>query len=142
MNTYSLLILHFCSCFAMTGLIWLVQLVHYPSFLYIDKNQFKKFENFHARSITFIVFPLMLCELVTAFFLTIDPLYKMINIIGVITLWLLTLIISMPRHHKLSRDGYDPNIIRSLVLTNWPRTIIWSLRSLLFIYILMSQNII
>lgn len=139
MNQNTLFILHFSSCLAMTGLIWLVQLVHYPSFLFIDKQQFQKFENFHARTITFIVFPLMLIELVTAFILTIDNEYKLLNSIGVISLWLLTLLISMPRHQKLSRNGYDEKVIRSLIFTNWPRTIIWSLRSCLLIYIFLSQ---
>ena len=131
--------LHFSSCLGMTGVIWLVQLVHYPSFHFIDKERFKSFENFHARSITFIVFPLMLTELITCFVLDLPHPWKLLNICGVLLLWLSTMLLSMPRHQRLSRYGYNHKITRELILTNWPRTIIWTLRSLILIYFSMSQ---
>ena len=140
MTINTLFLVNFASCLMMTGLIWLIQVVHYPSFHYIASERFKAFENFHAKSITFIVFPLMLAELVTSILITLNSVttFNIINLISVLLLWLMTLIVSMPKHKRLS-NGYDKQTINSLNLTNWPRTIIWSLRSLALSSILLSQ---
>ena len=53
--------------FAMVGVIWIVQLVHYPSFAFVDATRYAEFQNFHERNITFIVLPLMLVEALCAF---------------------------------------------------------------------------
>jgi hypothetical protein len=48
---------------ALLSLIWIVQLVHYPSFQFIDANRFISFQHFHMQSITYVVAPLMFLEL-------------------------------------------------------------------------------
>ena len=116
------------SCFFMTGLIWMVQLVHYPSFDYIDNKQFKVFHDFHSSKITWIVLPVMGAELVSAILIcrSLDP-YAMLNLLSVIMIWIATLTVSVPLHNKL-KIGYDPKWIKRLVTTNWIRTVLWSLR--------------
>ena len=64
-----LLLLHFLASSMMTGIIWLVQLVHYPSFHFIDPKQSGEFHRFHTDSIALFVAPLMIIELATAVFL-------------------------------------------------------------------------
>ena len=59
----NLLIAHFAVSWALFGLIWTVQLVHYPAFRYIQEGQFTAFQHFHMQGITLIVLPLMLAEL-------------------------------------------------------------------------------
>ncbi|NRA66563.1 MAG: hypothetical protein HRU19_18890 [Pseudobacteriovorax sp.] len=121
----------------MTGLIWTIQLVHYPSFAFIDSTRFTEFETFHASRISWIVMPVMIVELMTAiglWFLLAEPwsLWNVINSIGVLLIWLSTGLFSMPIHARLL-SGKNTELIRRLVETNWPRTILWSLRSLVLI---------
>ena len=49
--------------FSLVGLIWTIQVVHYPSFSYVDNDHYIDFQHFHMRAITYIVMPLMLFEL-------------------------------------------------------------------------------
>ena len=52
--------LNVISAFFLTGVIWTIQIVHYPSFHYIDKLSFVNFHQFHERRISIIVMPLMM----------------------------------------------------------------------------------
>ena len=121
----------FCAVF-MTGLIWLVQLVHYPSFRFVDAEHFSSFQKFHSNTITFIVGPVMMTELVTAAWLLYYSysFVTILNLASVVTLFILTAVFSVPLHTKLS-SAKDEQTIRLLILTNWPRTIMWTLRALL-----------
>ncbi len=47
-------------------LTWLVQLVIYPSFLYYDATDLKKWHSIYTGRITFVVLPLMLTQLLVA----------------------------------------------------------------------------
>ena len=44
--------LHIISTCALIGLIWIVQIVHYPSFYFVEDKRFVEFESFHKKSIT------------------------------------------------------------------------------------------
>ena len=135
------LIVHFLTCLLMTGVIWVIQLVHYPSFAYIAPNQFETFNRFHQNSISYVVMPLMLLELFSSFALVyfspgrIDFLL-LAAMLGLI--WLSTFLLSVPLHEKLLGQGYNKDFIAKLVNTNWPRTILWSLRSIWLLFIVMD----
>ena len=128
------------SCFFMTGLIWMVQLVHYPGFAYIEKNRFAEFHLFHSKKITYIVLPVMAFELVTAFILCLswDQIFIW-NFISVIVLWLLTGLVSVPIHSSLSAK-MDLKKIRRLVMTNWFRTATWTFRSAAILYFIITRR--
>jgi hypothetical protein len=110
-------------------LIWLIQILHYPSFKFIDQTQFVEFESFHTSRITLIVGPLMVLELILAALLFINDMNFIfgLNLILVILIWLITFFISVPLHQKLIK-GYDLTTIEKLCRTNWYRTLIWSLK--------------
>ena len=123
------------ACIFMTGLIWMVQLVHYPAFRFVEVGQFKKFQNFHSERITWIVAPVMAIELVTAsilLFLDHKSLLAQWNAASVLLLWLLTAIVSVPIHNQLARS-HSKVAVEKLILTNWPRTIVWSARSVVLL---------
>ena len=63
------MLLHLTACLLMTGVLWVIQLVHYPAFHYVDSNKFQDFINMHGRIISIFVMPVMLIELMTAIFL-------------------------------------------------------------------------
>ncbi len=115
----------------MTGAIWLVQVLIYPNFLKVAPSQFQAFHQFHSNRISWVVGPAMAIELATAVALYWQnpTLVFMFNFVSVLILWLLTVLVSIPIHNKLQL-GFDVNLIQGLIKTNWPRTVIWSIRSL------------
>lgn len=128
-----LLVLEWISCLLLTGLIWTIQLVHYPSFQYIDQNRFIDFEKFHTKTISYIVVPLMLLELFSGsihVFYSENGAYQLFNYLMLILIWISTFLLSVPIHQKLNK-GFSADLIEKLIITNWPRTILWTLRSFL-----------
>ena len=116
------------ACAFLTGLIWMIQLVHYPSFHYINEDNFAKFAKFHASRISVIVIPAMMVDLISAFLLLNGEKILLANFIMTLLIWLSTAVFSVPCHKRL-QENKDPKIIVRLVKSNWPRTIMWSIRS-------------
>ena len=123
--------LHTASTTFLCGLIWCIQLVHYPSFRFVSPDRFVEFERFHTQAITWIVGPAMLLELLTAVVLlgSLGPGWGALNIVSVGAIWVSTALLSVPCHARLA-EGFDADCIERLVWTNWPRTVLWSLRAL------------
>jgi len=141
-STNTILQIHLFSCFFMTGIIWLIQLIHYPAYRYIKPDLFQQYQSFHTQTITFLVGPMMTLELLTALALIANtPFSKtnIINIIGVVGIWIATVMLSVPAHNQLAQQ-LDPNIqkafIEKLISTNWIRTALWSARSIMWLLIL------
>ena len=128
-------LLHVAATLFMAGLIWFVQLVHYPLFLRIPESHFASYHEAHMRRTGRVVVPLMLGELATASALLVAPVPPLgaIAVWGFILLaliWLSTFLVQVPQHRRLAAeaDGREPDI-RALVRANWFRTALWSLRS-------------
>ena len=130
-----LFFLNVISAFLLTGVIWTIQIVHYPSFHYIDKMSFTNFHHFHERRISIIVMPLMLIELTTSTALYINNMSSIVfalNLLIVVLIWCSTFFVQVPIHSILSQKK-DKKLIEKLVNTNWTRTFLWSMRMLLII---------
>lgn len=108
-------------------LICLVQGIIYPSFDYLEKANFKTWHFRYTRLIGFIVVPLILLqvgvELCHA--LVTDPRWWRALLIGLVLIT--TFSLSVPCHKKLQSMGKSVVIIRKLVLTNWIRTLVWTI---------------
>ncbi len=121
------------SC-GMFGLIWLIQLAHYPLQVYVPAERFVDYQASHMRRVTFIVGPLMMIELVTSVWLVQLPLQgsmllaAWIGIGLIVVIWLSTAALQIPCHYRLER-GRNDVVINRLVLTNWIRTIAWTGRA-------------
>jgi len=130
-STVIIIINTFASLF-LAGVIWIVQLVHYPSFHFMNKKGFEEFHKHHSVHISFIVVPAMLIELSTAMILPfIENLPKILTISSltlVILIWLSTFLIHVPVHNRL-RSGYDKKDVERLVSSNWIRTFLWSVKA-------------
>ena len=127
------LVSHVVSALFLCGLIWLIQLVHYPSFHYVEESKFVDFENFHTRRISYLVVPSMLIELGTGIWLCLqfrDDWLWWLNLFSIIGIWLSTICFSVPCH-KILAKGKDSKVIRFLVISNWPRTCLWSFKILI-----------
>ena len=128
----------------MTGLIWFVQIVHYPLFAKVGDSNFPDYERAHAQRTTSVVFPVMTTELGTAFGLVWfhwenGPPWLWITLLGLAGfIWIITLFVSVPLHGDLSAS-FQAAPHRKLVRSNWLRTIGWSARSIIWIWILMGN---
>jgi hypothetical protein len=121
----------------MVGLIWFVQVVQYPSFLYIDATDFQQFHGSHVHRTGFVVIPVMLLELGSSIWLSVvDSPLLLLNRVGlgiVLALWLSTLLVQAPIHQKLQMN-FSKSLLNKLIRTNWLRTILWSSKALLSFY--------
>lgn len=108
-------------------LIWLIQILHYPTFHHIERMKFSRFAGFHSSRISFIVMPLMLAELVLCL-LTWDY----ISLFLVALIWISTFTLQVPCHHSFA-TGYSEVTVKRLISTNWIRTLLWTVK---FIYLL------
>ena len=126
----------------MLGVIWIIQVAHYPLQRFVDREQFVAYQASHMRRITFVVGPLMLLEAAAAvwlLFLDLPAPGTQLAWIGmglVLLLWLSTLVLQVPCHWVLER-GWDDRAYRRLVATNWLRTLAWSARAVVAIWMLM-----
>jgi len=136
-----ILLLHALSTFAMLGIIWFVQVVHYPLFARVGEAGFALYAQTHSRLTTWVVAPPMLLELATGVLLlwmrpegvALWPAIAGAALLGVV--WLATAALSVPRH-KILVGGFDPDAWRALCLTNWLRTAAWTIRAVLVIVML------
>ena len=135
-----MLIIHLIATSVMVGVIWVIQLVHYPSFHFIELKQYTTFQRFHMSRISYVVIPAMLTELFTLILIIIsmDQIDTLVlaSAILLIFIWLMTAVFFSGVHQKLTL-GYDQTVVDKLVKLNWGRTLLWTLRLLLIsIYML------
>jgi hypothetical protein len=132
----TLLILHAAATWFMTGVIWVVQLVHYPLMGEVGQAQAAAYAARHQRRIAVVVVPVMLAEAVTALLLVALPpagrsrLLPGAGLALLFFIWASTALLQMPAHARLLA-GPDPAGHRRLVRGNWVRTLLWSARALL-----------
>ncbi len=137
-------VIHLATTLMMSSLIWVIQLVHYPSFHFVDRARFPEFARFHASRISLIVVPLMLIELTSSIVLFFSqnfryPLLATLNLLLLLAIWVITLLISSRLHGKLQK-GYSEPTVRRLISTNWLRTCLWSLRAIVMVYVLLNYG--
>ena len=129
-----MLVIHLIATSIMVGVIWVIQLVHYPSFHFIELKQYTTFQRFHMSRISFVVIPAMLTELFTLilFIISTDPIDTLVTVSGLllVLIWLMTAVFFSGVHQKLTL-GYDKTVVDKLVKLNWGRTMLWTLRLLL-----------
>ena len=129
-------LVHVAATWAMIGLIWFVQVVHYPLFTSVGPDQFVGYEARHTRRTGWVVAVLMPVEAGTGLWLALNPpeqagnLVLLIGLALIALLWITTLLWQVPLHRHLSA-GYQPGLVSRLVRSNWARTVIWSVRGLL-----------
>ncbi|MEO0476952.1 MAG: hypothetical protein AAF085_13420 [Planctomycetota bacterium] len=137
----TILYLHAAATLYMTGLIWFVQLVHYPLMAKVGEAGYRDYQQLHERKTMWAVGPAMFIELGCAAYLaiqtpeTVAPWLTWAGLVMVVLLWLSTALLQVPCHKKLGQ-GFDRNAHRKLVTTNWLRTFLWSARGLIALVML------
>ena len=108
-------------------LIWLVQLIIYPSFRYTKEECFIQWHTRHTFLMGLVVSPFMLTQAGIEGFLFFQNEVRWWRLVPIVLIWLATFILSVPCHRQLQKGGKDLSTINRLVATNWVRTILWSL---------------
>jgi hypothetical protein len=136
-----LLLIHCFVTAALTGLIWTIQIVHYPLFAEVGRDGFVAYEQSHSFRISTLVGPLMGVELICALLIVwkrppgVSPLIAWAALIVLLMIHLCTVAFSVPAHNTLGR-GFDSEAHRRLVQTNWIRTAGWTIRAGLAAYMM------
>ena len=130
MNSYILWV-QFLSSFWMTSIIWFVQIVHYPLFLYVPQKARSAYVKRHQYLIAWLVIPGMFIEVATLSILQFRNNYSnllIVSIICLIIIWTSTFFVQLPFHRHLLTRPSDL-IVRRLILTNWIRTFAWTVKA-------------
>ncbi len=126
----------------MVGLIWFVQVVHYPLMGHVPKEAFVAYEHRHTHLTSFVTAPIMILELGSAIWLAWQmdqlPWFWWGNLAAVLMLWASTFFIQVPLHNKLSAN-FDAQAVRRLVRTNWIRTVLWTGKALVLAWYIIAS---
>ena len=107
----------------MTGVIWFVQVVHYPLFSRVEVGSFRRYHEAHTRTTTYVVVLPMVVELLAGVYLVwhrpegVDPWMAWLGLGAALVSWGVTFFLSVPAHNRLA-GGFDPEAHRDLVRTN------------------------
>lgn len=121
--------LYLASSLFLTGLIWFVQIVHYPLFDAV-KDMSGEYYRLHAAKTGWVVVLPMVVQMGCAAWFALRPgewdggLMRLL-FVTVVLVWIATFTLSVPQHNLLA-NGYNEQAVRMLVHTNWIRTVLWS----------------
>ncbi|MEM9201520.1 MAG: hypothetical protein AAGC53_07660 [Actinomycetota bacterium] len=137
----ALALAHATATLVMAGVIWFVQIVHYPLFSAVPEASFVAYEQRHTYLTGFVVGPPMAVEGATAIALVVarpDGVPVALTVAGFAVLGIVTLstiFIQVPLHGRLA-ERWDSADAQRLVRSNWIRTIGWSVRGAIAVAIL------
>lgn len=130
--------IHLFASLFMTGIIWYVQVVHYPYLIFTTKDSAREAAEFHQRRTGYVVMPIMFLELGTGIFLLSSTWMMLfsrllwLNLFLLLAIWGVTFLKFMPLH-KAMLNQFDSSLIRSLVTVNWVRTTLWTVRAVILV---------
>ncbi len=113
----------------LVGLIWLVQLIHYPAFRSIAADAWTAFHQAHSAALGLLAGGPMIISLLLGCWLAYtagDT--RQYAVLGCeIVAWIVTFGLSVPQHQRLAKAKDDVAITR-LIRGNWLRTGAWTLK--------------
>lgn len=136
MANNTLLVVHAAATWYMVGLIWLIQRVHYPLMEMVGRAEFVPYSLRHQLTISPVVGIPMLIEVASAAYLLVQDSHLrrsswyLASCVLLAVIWTSTAFWQVPLHRVLL-EGYDAERVRSLVMSNWVRTIAWSMRGVI-----------
>jgi len=127
------LVVQFAATWTMVGVIWFVQVVHYPLFARVDGPGSGEYAVENQRRTSWVVGLPMAAEGLTALWLVASPpdgLGRVLPIVGLALLAVVlgsTVLLQVPAHAQLV-DGHDASTVSRMVAGNWIRTVGWTAR--------------
>lgn len=139
------LILNCAATLVMVGVIWFVQLVHYPLLAIVSVDRATEIAREHQRRTGWVVGGPMAVEGVTTLVLLVarpDGVSLLLPWIAAVVLAVAlgcTVLLSVPLHEKMASTP-DSTVGHRLVVTNWPRTVAWTARGILTVVMLVQAT--
>lgn len=141
--TKLLLLIHFASTWYLVGLCWLVQRVQYPLMSRVGADTYRAYEQGHVAQIGPVVAPMMVLEIATALILfsSGEAVFRgpafLVSLGLLAVIWGSTFFVQVPLHSALGQ-GFDASSHAALVQTNWIRTLAWTGRGVILIWLMHS----
>lgn len=119
--------------FGLVVLIWMTQLIVYPSFTYFSESDLSIWHSKYTSAISIIVMPLMIAQVILyAQAILIEFSWiKLIAVFLIVLVWANTFLFAVPLHGKITQGKEIASAAEKLVSVNWYRTIFWSIVFLL-----------
>ena len=129
-------LVHLVTTLTVAGIMWFIQVVHYPLLRYVGQASFVTYEKAHTRLAIGLVVSLMVIESATGVLLlrwrpagvTGGQVAIGLVLLGII--WVSTMLLQVPQHHRLA-SGFSEKAHRILVESNWIRTACYTARAFL-----------
>ena len=134
-----LFLIHVVFSLYLLGVIWFIQIVHYPIFLYLNYDPANNPFIFHHSRTGVAVMTAMALELISAVILIFIPYPNFFSIlillIFTLLIWITTFTIQVPCYNILKKEKNE-NVIYRLIWTNWLRTALWTLKAIYIFFLL------
>jgi len=129
--TSSLALISLAAAAFMAGVLWIIQVVHYPLLGEVAEDSITKIATKHQALITWLVGPIMVIEAASSILLLLSwPTEAILSSLVGFGLLLVAIVVTafqaVPLHSKIAAGRAD--LIPKLVRINWTRTVAWSLR--------------
>ena len=123
----ALLLAHAAVSLPLVGLVWFVQVVHYPLFALVGAERWDAYHDAHRARTGLVVGAPMLAQLGTAAALVVDAARPLTVASLALTLGLFahTFLVAVPDHERLGR-AHDPAVVARLTRLNAIRTALWT----------------
>jgi len=130
-----------CNTF-MCGVIWFVQLVHYPMMRLFDHDTFIATQLEHqSRTARVVIIPMLISLLASIALPILRPdAMSIVNLLFTFIWCCSTAFWQIPLHNQLAKVGFDAKIHLQLVNSNWLRTITWTLQLVINLLMLVSMS--
>lgn len=114
--------------FGLLILIWMVQLVLYPSFAHYVSEDLVQWHKKYTLGISYLVVPLMLGQLVLAILQGLQEVsgYTVVSLVLISGVWITTFLWFVPMHNTIASGKADSKMLKRLVKLNWWRTFLWT----------------
>lgn len=115
--------------FGAVVLIWMVQLVVYPSFTYFQKKELMDWHLLYTNRITYIVAPIMFIQsgVITYQSWIHFSILNGISVLICLSLWLFTFLEAVPLHHQIDLGNEVERSAKKLVQINKKRAALWTI---------------
>ena len=114
--------------FGMMVLIWIIQLIVYPSFKDFEESNLIRWHQTYTKRISVIVGPLMIAQMAVYLYgsITRPSAERIVGLGLLIALWLITFAVFVPLHNRINKGSMLGPTLDRLVKANWVRTVLWT----------------
>lgn len=119
----------------MVGVAWFVEVVHYPLFARVGRDEFRDYHAEHSSRTSLVVVAPMIVELASSIWLAFDPptdsggepltALALTGAVLALGTWIVTFGGAVPAHQALE-PGFDDAVHRRLMRSNLVRTLLWT----------------